>query len=176
MASPVPCWDGQAVFGDPSQFTAAVFTGSAAQADAFLGNAPGTTVYPPCRAPGGAIAIFGVLVGASSGDVEAAQAVLVGLAAVGGVTGTARLIVKTGFSGPPVRGWDAWDGCWFVPADLVFDAGGIQPGPWPGFRLAYRLIVRCGGLIQAGSMQAPFPQPFYPVPWGGHTPSNPYVP
>jgi len=145
------------VLGDPTQFTATTFTGGPAQADAWLGVAPGTTVYPPCAA-GGAIACAGVLVGATADDVAAGQAAL---AALAGAVGP--LIVPTGlatFGG----GWDAWADCSFVAPGLAWDPGGIVPaGAYGGYQLPYRVIFRrAGGLILSGFMSGPPLPPNWP--------------
>jgi hypothetical protein len=141
MTTYTPTFGGQAVFGDPKQFTAAIFTGSAAYEDAFLGLAPGTTVYGPCEpSRGGAIAITGVLTGPNTSTVKAAQATLSARA----MSGNSPLLVPTGLS---VGGWDVWTSCWFAPTDLAYSAAGIVAAQAGGYQLAYSLIVRRSGSL-----------------------------
>jgi hypothetical protein len=156
-----PFFLGQAPFGDPKQFTAAVFTGPAAAEDTFLGVAPGTTRYNPCAA-GGAIACTGVLVGPTSAAVATAQAAL---AALAGECGT--LIVPTGMA--TFGGFDTWSGCRFAPGDLAFSPGGIVAAPsGGGYQLPYRVVFRrAGPPITSGFMSDPplppnFPSSFSP--------------
>lgn len=135
MANTTPTFLANAVFGDPSQFTAAIFAGTAAQEDAFLGLAPGTTRYGPCEL-GGGIAIRGVLTGTTTSAVEAAQQALAGMA-----DQTGPAILPTGID---LEGWDVWASCWFSPGDLAFSPSGIVPGS-AGYQIAYALILRRAG-------------------------------
>jgi hypothetical protein len=135
----IPLFSGQAVFGDPNQFVAAVFTGSAADEDSFLGLTPGTTQYGPCEPPGGAIAITGVLTGPDVPTIQAAQQTLSALSLMGG-----SLLVPTGLSR---GGWDIWTGCWFSPTDLAYSSAGIVAAQASGYQLAYSLIVRRSGAL-----------------------------
>jgi hypothetical protein len=112
-----PTFSGQAIFGDPTQLTAAPFVGTAAQVDTFLNNTPGTTLYGPCQR-GTGIAMMGQLVGPDTPTVEAAQATL--QAAANGCTGV--LYVPTGIS---PAGWDTWKDAWACATDLQFPAQGI---------------------------------------------------
>ena len=150
---------GADVLGDPDQLTASIFTGGALQEDSFLGLEPGTTTHGPCSG-GGAVAVAGVLVGATESDVAAAQGALTSLAPA-----TGPLIVPTGLS---IGGWDTWASCWFAATDLVYSPEGIVPSPIGGYQLDYRLIFRrAGGLVTSGSMPAAslpanFPSDFTP--------------
>jgi hypothetical protein len=135
-----PLFSGQPIFGDPRQFAANIFNGSAADEDAFLGLTPGTTAYPPCRPPGGAIAIAGALIGDTADDVEAAQATLTGLALVPG-----EVLVPTGLSW---ERWDLWSSCWFAGNDLAYDPAGIVASIYGGYQVSYKLILhRSGSLV-----------------------------
>lgn len=130
----VPKLLGLAPFGDPDRFRAAAFAGTAAQADQWLGNPPGTTVYDP----GPAIAICGALVGPDAPTVAAAQGALQALAGAG----PGRAILPTGLGW---QGWDVWESCSFGPTDLVFDPAGVGLiGSWGLCQLAYRLLLRRG--------------------------------
>ena len=134
-----PALLGQAVFGDPAQMTASVFTGTAAQQDAFLGLATGTTRYAPCPNGGGAFALTGVLTGATSADVVAAQAALSAMAGLN----AGLAILPTGLS---FAGWDPWASVWFNPGDLVYSTAGIVAGPGGTWQIGYSLILhRVGG-------------------------------
>jgi len=134
----VPTFMGLEPFGDPEQFACSPFVGTAAEADAFLGAAPGTTRYAPCAPPGGAFAISGVLIGVTEADVSAAQAEL---AALAGECGLALLPDADAH-----EGWAAWCSCHFAPTDLAWDPGGIVPAPdWPAgtlYQISYALILR----------------------------------
>jgi len=134
-----PLFSGQAVLGDPNQLVAAIFTGSAADEDSFLGLTPGTIQYGPCEPPGGAIAVTGVLTGPDVPTIQAAQQALSALSLTSG-----SLLVPTGLS---VGGWDVWTGCWFSPTDLAYSSAGIVAAPAGGYQLAYSLVVHRSGAL-----------------------------
>lgn len=140
---PVPLFIGLQVLGQSPPLTAQTFAGSAADADNWLGNPPGTTTVGPCA--GGAvaaIAVAGVLTGADAPTIAAAQAALQGLADTDG-----PIVVPTGMSW---NGWDAWQSCRFTKTDLVW--GSIEPATAGGYQVTYRLIFRAaGGPSWAGS-------------------------
>jgi hypothetical protein len=128
-----PTFSGQAIFGDPTQLTASVFAGSAADEDAFLGVTAGTTQYTPCQR-GPAVALLGALTGPDVPTVEAAQATLA--AAANGNTGI--LVVPTGIS---PSGWDTWHDAWAAPTDLQFPASGIVEVN-NQYQIGFALIIR----------------------------------
>jgi len=128
---------GQPVFGPTPFLAASIFVGSAAQADAWLGNPAGTTAYAPAAA-GGALAVAGSLLGPDTPSVAAQQAALAAMAGL--APGPAALPTLN-----TLTGWDIWPGCSFGPTDLVFDAGGIVPYPGGWWQLGYRLILRRQG-------------------------------
>jgi hypothetical protein len=127
---------GQAIFGDMTRITAAEFIGTAAQADAFLGNPEGTTLYGPCER-GPALAISGYLIGPDTGTVAIAAVALQGWA--GQEPAPALLPTATA-----PGGWDTWPGCWFGPTDLAF-VEGIVAAPGSGYQQQYNLILRASG-------------------------------
>jgi hypothetical protein len=131
-----PLFLGQPVLGAYPPLSAAVFVGSAAQADAWLGNPVGTTLHGPCEAPGGAVAVSGVLTGATTAAVAAAQATLQAL-----VDSPGPLLVPTGLG---FAGWDRWTGCWFGPTDIVFGPTAVAAY---GYQISYRVIFRRSGAL-----------------------------
>lgn len=155
---PIPLFDGNTPFGDPDQFTASVFAGTAEQADAFLGNPPGTTTIGPCQGGAtGAIAITGVLTGPDQPTIGTA---LVALQQLAGTAG--KLTIPSGATGT-WTGWDTWSSAWFGPTDLA--AGPTEPDPTGGYQLAYRLIMRrngppeMSGYIQGSPIPPNWPSP-----------------
>jgi hypothetical protein len=135
MSSPIPTLYGQPVFGDPAQLRANVFTGTAAQEDAFLGLTPGTTKYNPCES-GGALAVTGVLTGSTRAAVQAAQQALAGLA-----DGSGPALLPTGLS---YAGFDPWAAVWFSSGDIAFSPAGIVAGP-VGYQIAFAMVLHHSG-------------------------------
>jgi hypothetical protein len=143
LSNVTPLFLGQPVLGAYPPLSAAIFVGSAAKADAWLGNPAGTTQYGPCEAPGGALAVSGVLTGATTSAVAAAQAALQAMAKNPG-----PLLVPTGLG---FAGWDQWTGCWFGPTDIVF---GPVAASASGYQVSYRVIFRRSGTLASSGCLA----------------------
>lgn len=136
----IPTLDGQPVLGDPGRFSSLQFNGTPAEADAFLGLTPGTTVYPPSQ-NGNAWAVVGTLVGQTSAAVTAAQA---SLAAFVGLS--VPLGRPTGLPFP--GNYEVRQSCYFEPADLAWSGDGIVEVAPNAYSLGYRLMLHeIGGVV-----------------------------
>jgi hypothetical protein len=130
-----PLFNGQPVFGDLSAFSVVPLTGSGgAGIDAFLGNAPGTTIYD--FGPGGRG--WGISGGFSAGSAAGVAAMIGTLQCLVGIRST--LIFPTG--GPLPDNWERHGSCQFQGDELVLNSAGIQQVAGGGFSQSYKLVVR----------------------------------
>jgi hypothetical protein len=132
--NPPARFDGQQIFGDMESFAWSPLVGGPAGIDAFLGNAPGTTLVCHNRA----YALSGAFIGPTQADVQAQIDLLESYANVSAPLGfpTDQRPIGLNFQ------WAPWY-CYFLPRE--FKPGAIQPYAGNQQASSYFLVMRSTG-------------------------------